>query len=35
MESYEVEIGNKTYPVKCIRNLNGHNIARWRIHAGK
>jgi methionyl aminopeptidase len=35
MESYEVEIGNKTYPVKCIRNLNGHSIKRWNIHAGK
>ena len=35
MESYEVTIGNKTYPVKSIRNLNGHNIARYRIHAGK
>jgi methionyl aminopeptidase len=35
MESYEVEIGNKTYPVKCIRNLNGHNIKRWTIHGGK
>lgn len=26
MESYEVEIDGKTYPVKAIRNLNGHNI---------
>ncbi|KAF3921167.1 hypothetical protein ABW21_db0202154 [Orbilia brochopaga] len=25
MESYEVEIGGTTYPVKSIRNLNGHN----------
>ena len=23
MESHEVEIGGKTFPVKCIRNLNG------------
>ncbi|OQR68186.1 methionine aminopeptidase 2-like [Tropilaelaps mercedesae] len=35
MESYEVEIDGKTYPVKCIRNLNGHSIAPYRIHAGK
>lgn len=26
MESYEVTIGNKTYPVKCIKNLCGHSI---------
>lgn len=35
MESYEVVIGNKTYPVKCIKNLNGHNMGRYRIHNGK
>jgi len=35
MESYEVEIDGKTYPVKAIRNLNGHSIAPYRIHAGK
>ncbi len=35
MESYEVEIDGKTYPVKSIRNLNGHSIAPYRIHAGK
>jgi len=26
MESYEVTIKGKTYPVKCIRNLCGHSI---------
>ena len=26
MESYEVTIRNKTYPVKCIKNLCGHSI---------
>jgi len=26
MESYEVEIGNKVYPVKSIKNLCGHSI---------
>jgi len=35
MESYEVEINGKTYPVKAIRNLNGHDIHRWSIHGGK
>ena len=35
MESYEVEINGKTYQVKAIRNLNGHSIAPYRIHAGK
>eukprot|EP01100_Stratorugosa_tubuloviscum_P012115 TRINITY_DN55_c0_g6_i1.p1 TRINITY_DN55_c0_g6~~TRINITY_DN55_c0_g6_i1.p1 ORF type:complete len:496 (-),score=218.66 TRINITY_DN55_c0_g6_i1:252-1739(-) len=35
MESYEVEIRGKTYQVKSIRNLNGHSIGSYRIHAGK
>ncbi|KAL5345839.1 Methionine aminopeptidase 2 [Pseudogymnoascus australis] len=35
MESYEVTIGKETHPVKCIRNLNGHNIGQWKIHGGK
>ncbi|XP_056116408.1 methionine aminopeptidase 2 [Rhinichthys klamathensis goyatoka] len=35
MESYEVEIDGKTYQVKPIRNLNGHSIGQYRIHAGK
>src|SRR6218665_848626 len=35
MESYEVEIDGKVYPVKSIRNLNGHSIGSYRIHAGK
>lgn len=35
MESYEVELEGKTYQVKSIRNLNGHSIAPYRIHAGK
>jgi methionyl aminopeptidase len=29
MESYEVEINGKTYPVKSIRNLNGHSIGPY------
>ena len=35
MESYEVELDGKTYTVKPIRNLNGHSITPYRIHAGK
>uniref|UniRef100_A0A1E1XG64 Methionine aminopeptidase 2 n=1 Tax=Amblyomma aureolatum TaxID=187763 RepID=A0A1E1XG64_9ACAR len=35
MESYEVELDGKTYQVKAIRNLNGHSIGPYRIHAGK
>ncbi|MEQ2194228.1 Methionine aminopeptidase 2 [Xenoophorus captivus] len=47
MESYEVEIDGKTYQginsvhrvmklaLKPIRNLNGHSIGQYRIHAGK
>jgi methionyl aminopeptidase len=35
MESYEVEIGGQSLPVKCIRNLNGHNIEPYTIHGGK
>ncbi|GAA6037285.1 hypothetical protein JCM8097_008663 [Rhodosporidiobolus ruineniae] len=35
MESYEVEVGGKTMQVKSIRNLTGHSIAPYEIHAGK
>ncbi|XP_072181562.1 methionine aminopeptidase 2-like isoform X2 [Diadema setosum] len=35
MESYEVELDGTTYQVKPIRNLNGHSIGPYRIHAGK
>ncbi len=35
MESYEVEIDGKVYPVKVVRNLNGHSIEAYNIHAGK
>lgn len=35
MESYEVEIGGTTHPVKCIRNLNGHSIEHYNIHGTK
>ncbi|KAL5993176.1 Methionine aminopeptidase 2B [Asimina triloba] len=47
LESYEVEINGKVFqgvnyvtlylelPVKSVRNLNGHSIGRYQIHAGK
>ena len=35
MESYECSIDGKTYQVKCVRNLQGHRIDAYRIHAGK
>ncbi|CAH8476214.1 unnamed protein product [Schistosoma turkestanicum] len=35
MESYEVELDGNTYQVKPIRNLNGHSLGPYQIHAGK
>ena len=35
MESYEVIIDGVTYPVKSVKNLNGHSIIDYRIHGGK
>lgn len=35
MESHEVEIRGKTFPVKPVRNLTAHNIKQYRIHGGK
>ena len=35
MESFEVEINGKTFPVLPCRNLNGHSIGPYQIHAGK
>ena len=35
MESYEVETRGRTFPVKPIRNITGHNIKQYRIHGGK
>mmetsp|Transcript_395 Transcript_395/g.1369 ORF Transcript_395/g.1369 Transcript_395/m.1369 type:complete len:429 (-) Transcript_395:1071-2357(-) len=35
MESHTVEINGKEFDVKCCRNLNGHSIAPYQIHAGK
>ena len=35
MESYEIELDGETHAIKCCRNLNGHSIAPYQIHAGK
>jgi methionyl aminopeptidase len=35
MESYEVELGGKTIPVKAVQNITGHNILRYKIHGDK
>jgi methionyl aminopeptidase len=35
MESYEVTIRGKTFPVKAIRNITGHDILPYQIHGGK
>ncbi len=35
MESFEVEIDGKVYPVKPVRNLSGHSIGPYHVHAGK
>jgi len=35
MESHEVVLRGAPAPVRCIRNLNGHSIGPYRIHAGK
>ena len=35
MESHEIELDGTTHQVKCVRNLNGHSIGPYQIHAGK
>ncbi|KAM7203763.1 hypothetical protein V8F33_002078 [Rhypophila sp. PSN 637] len=35
MESYEIELNGTTYPIKSIRNLNGHTINHYSIHGSK
>lgn len=35
MESHEVTINGKTHVVRSIKNLNGHSIDPYKIHAGK
>jgi methionyl aminopeptidase len=35
MESYEIELNNKIIPIKPCKNLCGHSIDPYKIHAGK
>ena len=35
MESHEIELNGKVYKIKCCRNLNGHSIGPYQIHAGR
>ncbi len=35
MESHEIELEGKNYQIKAVRNLNGHSIGPYQIHAGK
>lgn len=35
MESFEVELDGKAYKIKSVKNLNGHLIEPYHIHAGK
>ena len=35
MESYEIELDGKTFQIKPLKNLCGHNIGQYRIHGGK
>jgi len=34
MESYEVEVNGKVFPVKAIENLSGHTITPYQVHGG-
>merc|ERR1719460_1653098 len=35
IESYEIELDGKTHAIKPVRNLNGHTLTNYVIHAGK
>nr|BAN42100.1 hypothetical protein [Entamoeba invadens]BAN42350.1 hypothetical protein [Entamoeba invadens]BAN42375.1 hypothetical protein [Entamoeba invadens]BAN42566.1 hypothetical protein [Entamoeba invadens] len=35
MNSYEVEINGKTYQLQPVRNLSGHMVDSYTVHAGK
>lgn len=35
IESYEIELNNKTYSLKSIGHLSGHQIGQYKIHCGK
>lgn len=34
IESYEIELDGKIYPIKSVKNLGGHNIEQYKIHGG-
>ncbi len=34
MEAYEIKLDGKTYPIRAINNLGGHNIVKGVIHGG-
>lgn len=35
MESYEIELNGKVYPINSVKQLTGHQIEQYRIHAPK
>jgi methionyl aminopeptidase len=35
ISSYEVDIGGNSLEIKPVKNIGGHNIEQYRIHAGK
>lgn len=35
VDDLQVELDGKVYPIKPVRNLNGHTISPYQIHAGK
>lgn len=34
IESYEIELNGKIYPIKSVSNLGGHSILPYKIHGG-
>lgn len=35
IESYEIELDKKVYPIKAVKEIGGHSIDQWNIHSGK
>jgi methionyl aminopeptidase len=35
LESYEIELNGKNYKIKAIKNLCGHTVGQYKVHAGK
>lgn len=35
IESYEIELNGKIYPIKAVGDLGGHSIDQYNIHSGK